>query len=225
MLINHFCGLHPKRDNPGEDAIDLPIVLVQAPPSPEESRLYNAILEYMHAPYRPQDKADNKQFQIMKIFPQIGVKMLIIDEIHHVLAGTQQKQRNFLNVMKFLGNELQIPIVAVGTRDAFQAIQSDLQLANRFEPALLPLWKLDDDYRRLLASFERGLPLKNVSNLAGMKLAQRIYGLTGGHIGEIFRLVARAAVDSIREGTECITSATLDKVDWIPPIKRKRLSV
>jgi hypothetical protein len=34
------------------------------------------------------------------------------------------KQRHFLNVIKYLGNELQIRIVAAGTHDAFNAIQT-----------------------------------------------------------------------------------------------------
>ncbi len=47
------------------------------------------------------------------------------DEIQHVLAGPALKQRHFLNVIKYLGKELQIPIVAVGTRDAFNAVQTN----------------------------------------------------------------------------------------------------
>jgi hypothetical protein len=69
-------------------------------------------------------------------------------------------QRHFLNVIKYLGNELQIPIVAAGTHDAFNAVQSDPQLSNRFEPALLRRWALTDEYLRLLASFEVALPLE-----------------------------------------------------------------
>lgn len=34
-----------------------------------------------------------------------------------MLAGPLLNQRHFLNVMKYLGNELQLPIVAVGTQD------------------------------------------------------------------------------------------------------------
>ena len=48
--------------------------------------------------------------------------MLIIDDVQHVLAGPTLKQRHFRNVIKYLGNELQIPIVGVGTRDAFNAL-------------------------------------------------------------------------------------------------------
>jgi hypothetical protein len=40
------------------------------------------------------------------------------DEIQHVLAGPLLKQRQFLNVIKHLGNELRIPVVAAGTQDA-----------------------------------------------------------------------------------------------------------
>jgi hypothetical protein len=49
--------------------------------------------------------------------------------------------------------------VAVGTRDAFNAIQTDPQLTNRFEPELLRRWTMTDDYLRLLASFEIAFPL------------------------------------------------------------------
>jgi hypothetical protein len=99
------------------------------------------------------------QHETLRMLVTINVKMLIIDEIHHVLAGPLLKQRHFLNVIKYMGNELQIPIVAAGTHDAFNAIQIDPQLANRFEPALLPRWSMNEDYLRLLASFEPTLRL------------------------------------------------------------------
>ena len=98
------------------------------------------------------------QFEVVQLLSTVGVKMLIVDEIQHVLAGPMLKQRHFLNVIKYLGNELQIPIVAAGTHDAFNAIQTDPQLSNRFEPALLRRWTLTDEYLRLLASFEVALP-------------------------------------------------------------------
>ncbi len=38
----------------------------------------------------------------------------------------------FLNLIRFLGNQLRIPLVGVGTREAYLAIRSDDQLENRF---------------------------------------------------------------------------------------------
>jgi hypothetical protein len=128
--------------------------------------------------------------------------MLIIGEIHHVLAGPLLKQRHFLNVIKYMGNEHQIPIVAAGTHDAFNAIQIDPQLANRFEPALLPRWSMNEDYLRLLASFEPALRLEQRSNLIDPVLATKILTLSGGTIGEISTLLTRSAVRAIDDGNE-----------------------
>jgi hypothetical protein len=54
-----------------------------------------------------------------------------VDELHNVLAGRGDVRREFLNLIRFLGNELRIPLVGVGTREAYLAIRSDDQLENR----------------------------------------------------------------------------------------------
>ena len=77
----------------------------------------------------------------MRMLWATRVNLLIIDEVHNLLAGAQVQQRRMLNLLRWLGNELQIPLVAVGTAEALHAIQSDDQLANRFEPIGLPPWQ------------------------------------------------------------------------------------
>lgn len=51
--------------------------------------------------------------------------MLVIDEIHSILAGTFREQRIVLNAIRFLANDLRIPLVCVGTREAKQALMTD----------------------------------------------------------------------------------------------------
>jgi hypothetical protein len=87
------------------------------------------------APFRPSSSIEDLQHETLRMLETIDVKMLIIDEIHNVLAGP---------LLKYMGNERQIPLVAAGTHDAFNAIQIDPQLANRFEPALLPRWSMNE---------------------------------------------------------------------------------
>jgi hypothetical protein len=41
--------------------------------------------------------------------------MLVIDEIHSLLAGTYREQRIFLNAIRFLANDLRLPLVCAGT--------------------------------------------------------------------------------------------------------------
>lgn len=222
MLAQRFSSLHPAEDNPCGDGIIAPVLLIQAPPVPDEGRFYNAILELLFAPYRPSERVDKKQFQAMKLLRYVGLKILIIDEIHHILAGNLNRQKAFLNVLKYLGNELQISIVGVGTKDAFRALQTDPQLSNRFEPVSLPRWEMNRDFQRLLASFEHMLPLRHASHLAQPEMATKLYSMSEGYIGELSRILAEASAKAIQSGTEKISTKELSSISWVTPSKRKR---
>src|ERR1700693_2806873 len=171
--------------------------------------------------FLPSHRIDCLERETLRLLETVNVKVLVIDEIHHVLAGPMLKQRQFLNVIKYLGNELQIPLVAVGTQDAFNAIHTDPQLANRFEPAILPRWIMGDEYLRLLASFESLLPLERPSMLIEPALALKILSLSEGTIGEIATLIQRAALYAIEHNIEQITSVGLDGCGYIPPSRRR----
>lgn len=222
MLVQRFCNRHKPEDNPDGEAAIVPVLFMQAPPVPDESRFYNAILELLFAPYKSGDRADRKQFQAIKLLRAVGLKMLVIDEIHHILAGNMTKQRAFLNVIKYLGNELEVPIVGVGTRDAFRAIQTDPQLSNRFDRVMLPLWANDDEYLRLLTTFERAIPLRLSSNLIDGALADRIYSMTEGYIGEVARLLVEAAVHAVKGKKERIDKKILEGIGWVSPSDRRK---
>ncbi len=222
MLVRRFCNQHKPDDNPEGEAAVVPVLFMQAPPVPDEGRFYNTILELLFAPYKPGDRADRKQFQALKVMKAVGLKMLVIDEIHHILAGSMTKQKAFLNVIKYLGNELEIPIVGVGTRDAFRAIQTDAQLSNRFERALLPRWRNDQEFLRLLATFERVIPLQYPSNLKDGSLADKIYSMSEGYLGEISQVLIGAATKAVETKKECIDKKLLDHLDWVPPSERRK---
>ncbi len=149
------------------------------------------------------------------------LKVLVIDEIHHLLAGSTEKQRGFLNVIKYLGNELQIPIVGVGTEAAKRSIATDPQLSNRFKRVELPLWKNDDDFLRLLVSFERLLPLKKPSDLITPQIANKLFLLSEGYLGEVSQILVEAAVLAIEKGTEKIDLTILNELKWEAPSRRR----
>jgi len=221
-IIDRFCQGYPLRQNGEEEADVVPVLYIQAPPIPDERRFYSLILDKLRVPHKTNERADRMICQILKMFPKLGVRMLIVDEIHHILAGNLQKQRAFLNVIKYLGNEALIPIVGVGTISALNALQTDAQLANRFEPRNLPRWRLDTRYRQLLASFEYVLPLAEESNLTEKEMATKLLDMSGGTIGELSKLIRRAAIETIRQGREKISLSLLEEVQWIPPDVRNR---
>jgi hypothetical protein len=228
MIVNRFVGRHPADDNKGGNSIIVPIVCVQAPPVPDESRFYDEILRKLNAPFRENDRASNKQFLVTNLLRKILTQILIIDEFHDILAGGLVHQRNFRNAVKHLGNELRIPIIGVGTEEAFNAVQSDPQLANRFRPVQLPKWAIgdrndraSDPYLQLLSSFERMLPLKKPSRLTQAAIASKLLGMSCGLIGEIAEVLKEATVSAIKSGEECITPELLSSLTWVAPNERK----
>jgi hypothetical protein len=130
-----------------------------------------------------------------------------------------------LNVLRWLGNELQVPLIAVGTAEALHAIQSDDQLANRFEPIRLPPWRNGEEYRQLLSTLEALLPLRLPSQLAGAALAEKILSAAEGILGEVVSIVTRAATRAVASGTESITAKLIDETGFISPSQRRRVAV
>jgi Bacterial TniB protein len=222
MIINRFYNQHPASENEDGWSNDLPIMMIQCPPEPSESRFYDKILEKLFAPYKPSDRPQKKQFQVMHLLTQLKTKILILDEIHHMIAGSLTKQKHFLNTIKYLGNEMMIPIVAVGTKEAFNAIQTDSQLSNRFEPVFLPRWKLNDEFLKLLSSFEQVLPLKQPSYLIDYELSVKLLSMCEGSIGELSNILCKTAVLAIKKRKEQITPQLLDSIDWRRPSERKK---
>jgi|GEM_PF-660332 len=132
-------------------------------------------------------------------------KLMIVDEVHHLLAGTVREQRQSLNQLKFLSNELRMPVVALGTSEALYAMQADPQIASRFEPFALPRWHESAALREFVVSFGRLLPLHKPSPFGDKAIIQKLMVHSGGLTGKITSLLAQAAELAIRRKTESIS--------------------
>jgi type II secretory pathway predicted ATPase ExeA len=222
VLVNRFCQQHKPYASLDDEKLVCPVVKVEAPAKPDEKQLYRKLLDQLNAPYRLADRTDRMERQVFHVLQQVGTRMLIIDEIHNLLAGSSTNQRVFLNVLKGMANELQIVIVAVGTMEARNAMSADSQMSNRFVQKFLPRWQRDEEFLRLLASFERLLPLRKPSGLSDPAIAERIYSLSEvGTIGEIADVIMQAAVVAIRTGEERINRNVLNQSDYVSPSARR----
>jgi Cdc6-like AAA superfamily ATPase len=206
-----------------QDAEHIPIIFIQMPPEPNVTRFYSLLLEAVNASIARFQRLAYLEQMVLNIFKKVKLKILIIDELHNLLAGSTQKQHIFLNLLRFLGNELRISLVGVGTKDAYLAIRSDDQLENRFEPLLLPHWEYGEEYLRLLASYVKALPLKMYSDITQPPIAEFIYEKTEGTIGEMVTLLKNAAQRAIETGEECINLKILSKVNYLSPSERRKL--
>lgn len=196
-----------------------PIILTEAPPSADEKSLYISILERFFAPYRATDPVSKLRYQVIHLFRACHVRMLVIDEFHSLLTGSAVKQREVMNAIKLLCNELAIPIVGVGTPEAVRVLHTDPQHASRFDVMSLPAWELNQDFQRLLAGFEKVLPVKNPSRLHQPELAILLHAISEGNIGNLHRLLVECAKEAITGGKEHINKAIIEGKAWVRPTR------
>lgn len=187
----------------------LPVVSIQMPPSPCERDFYEEILAAMGGIFAFGTSVTTLRHRIRALARQLEVRMLIIDEVHSLLAGTFREQRILLNAVRFLANDLRLPLVCAGTYEAKQALMTDQQLADRFEAVELPAWENDPSFHQLLLSLESVLPLRQPSEFRDPKIHQRILSLTEGVLVRICRLLETAATEAIRNGQEHINLTML----------------
>lgn len=221
-ILEHFMTAHPAVVDPAGDATLCPVIMVESPPTPDVSSFYSRILDALAAPYRPAAPAQEKLSQIKRLFAQMQTRMLIIDEIHHLIAGGLNRQREFRNAIKSLGNESKVVIVAAGIEEAYTAINIDPQLSSRFTPMELPLWKANSEFGSVLATLERRTPLKQASDLKAAATMLALHTRSEGTLGDACDLFKELAVDAIKSGTERIELKRITSLPWVPPSKRKQ---
>lgn len=221
-IVEKFRRDHAVTDSTESGHEFVPIVMVQVPSEPGTGRFYAMLLGSIGAPFNPHAKVVELEQLTLRIMRTVGARMLIIDELQNVLAGNANARRGFLNLLRFLGNELQIPIVGVGTREAYLAIRSDDQLENRFEPLPLPVWEEGEELRSLMASFAAALPLRRPSQIATAGISKFILVKIGGTIGEMTRLLTSAAIEAVNTGEESINQKTLKLANYQSPLERRR---
>lgn len=222
MIVEKFRRSHAECMAENSERELIPVVVVQAPTEPSVARFYAMLLAAMGAPHRRPAKVVDLEQVALRVLRTVKTKILVIDELHNILTGKSDKRSEFLTLLRFLGNELRIPIVGVGTKDAYLAIRSDDQLENRFEPMPLPAWEEGDEFISFLASFCAALPLRRQSNIATEEMARYILSRTGGTIGEIAKLLTAAALVAVETGDEALNRQTLAQADYQSPSERRR---
>ncbi|TDM09786.1 MAG: transposase [Ideonella sp. MAG2] len=220
-ILEHFRDQHPPDMDPAAETMHCEVLMIDAPPKPDLADFYSRILDALMAPYKPTAPAYAKYSQVKLLFKQLGVRVLIIDEIHHLIAGSQNRQREFRNALKSLGNETKVCIVAAGIDEAYTAFNADAQLSSRFMPMELPKWSPGEKLGTLLATLEKRTPLRNASGLHQPQLMLAIHSRAESNLGDICDLVKEAAVAAIDTGQECISEKLIAGLDWVPPSKRR----
>jgi type II secretory pathway predicted ATPase ExeA len=217
-ILRKFRREHPAAFDDRAGIQRMQLVALQMPPEPDEKSFYTQLLSSLKAPVRTSMNVHQMRHVVRDLLSYIGARMLIIDEVHALLASTYRQQRILLNTLRYLANELRIPLVCAGTPDAKIALTTDEQLADRFEAFELPLWQNDEAFLRLLASFQSVFPLRQSSDLTSAASRRLLLDRTEGVMVRIVRLLETMAVDAVRTGKERIDRQSLEDLRISPQL-------
>lgn len=91
---------------------------------------------------------------------EVGTRVLVVDEVNSALVGGPRQQRGFLQLLRFLSNELGIAIVCAGVPEARFALRSDPQLRSRLTEVALDPWAPGPELQAFVTLLVQGLPLR-----------------------------------------------------------------
>jgi len=112
-------------------------------------------------------------------------------------------------------------VVCLGIETARDAIAGDPQLARRFSLVELPAWEVDADFRAMVATLLRHLPLRSASVLDTAAL-QTVIHSTRGNTARVFQLFGDLAVAAICSGEERIPADAIGA--WRPSVYDRALA-
>lgn len=222
MLVKEFVRRHPPAMTPENDGVIIPVLNIEAPAKADERRFWGNILAALGAIFRPSAPIATLEQQALQLLRDCHVRMLMIDEIPNILTGRRDAQHHFLVTIKDLSNKLDMSLVAIGTEQARAALMSDPQLRTRFRTLHLPKWNMDNEFRSLLASFERMIPLPEPSRLSSTAMASLIYSKSSGLLGEVADLLYQTAQYATAHGQACITVETIQAIGFQTLSERDR---
>lgn len=198
----------------GADAV--PIISISLTGARHTRTVYGRILEALNGPVKNSHRTSDREATVVRLLKTVRCRALIVDEVQDVLAGSIQEQRRALDAIKFLMNELQLPILALGVTAAAEAFRSDMHLDARFKRFELAKWDVTEPFANFLRSVVRLLPLREPSLLDSEAAMKFLVKHSGGSLDGIMTLIRQAAVHAVVSGEERIVDATLQKALTIP---------
>jgi len=217
MIARNLSRRYAPEYDPASGITRTPLLLLQAPPAPDERRFYLHILATVGAPATALSARSKCGLPRSPCRRALARPWLADD---HDRRGPQplgrdpsRTARRFLNVLRYLSNELEVSLVCLGVSEAVDAIRGDIQLARRLDEHHLPNWRDDAEFSDMIQTLIAAMPLEKKSNLK-VKSLKQVLALTGGVTSRIFALVKDLSIDAIVTGEECITDDAIAR--WTP---------
>ncbi len=206
---------------PDHGSSRIPIISIQAPVYGVRRDLFSSFARALCIPVTPRTKGDLIRLRIMEAMEEAKVRAICVDELHHVLPGGPHRQRVILDDIKYMSNELMIPVFMAGTAHAQHLVARDDQYNERFPALGMPRWNQDRDFQRLLRVIENHLQVPEDS-FSNPEHSDLVWKHSRGLIGRVLRICERAQKKARLTPSGLITaqeinSAGFGDLPWLEP--------
>ena len=127
MIFDKFVRDHPNICNQFGEVEARKVLCLQMPSKPKDGRLYAQIIDGLGHKAPCTRRGTDLEILALRLLHRNPPRLMIVDDVHHLLAGSVREQRQSLNQHKFMSNELRMPVVALGIGEALYAMQADPQ--------------------------------------------------------------------------------------------------
>lgn len=218
MLVEKFRRANPPTVSTFAGTEAVPVLSISLCSKPSERRIYAQLLTSAGVSIRHAGTLVELEVRTLALLKQLKVRVIVIDEVHNLLAGSAREQRVILQLFRRLSNELKVSLVCLGIADAREAIAGDTQLARRLDQLALPRWKADEEFQSLVVAILRSLPLRQPSALSAHSL-RTLARVTDGITAKVFIMFNELAIEAVRSGKEQITDDDVET--WKPVLERE----
>jgi len=199
------------RQQSGEGGLPvMPIVAITMSGAYDMRTVYGRVMLTLQVPCSDKMTKNAREIQVLHLLKRVSCRLLVLDEFQDISKGSERDQNRALDAIKLLMNQLNLPILALGTQEAGRTLQSDAHLAARFRHMALPVWKRDAHFAALLKAIHSELPLRKSSSLTSPDVMKCLITHSKGILGVIMRLLQDAAIHAIIEGQEYIDVRMID---------------
>jgi hypothetical protein len=150
-----------------------------------------------------------------------NVRGVVLDEVNDMLHANRSDQaRNMKFIKELSGAPYHLMVIAIGTHECNEAINSDRQFARRFSRIELTPWRDEQALRSFIATYTMTFPLKLPSDVGKSAIVKYLMSESDGVLDTIVKILCNAASWAVLEGREEIDLDLIKKGREMPIAKK-----
>lgn len=196
-LLKSVAQEHPPIER--DDFTEVPVLYARVPPNCTIKKLAGAMLLALGSPFWNKGTEEDRSFQLGKLIPACRTRLIILDEINHVVdRGQSKSHESVADWIKHFSTQVAVSLVLAGIRRSRQLLNANDQFADRFREVLElePLGVGDEsqieEFFRVMEAFEDVLDGVPHIDLKSRDMLTKLAFATAGRLRNIRRLLVRS---------------------------------